>query len=94
MYHAWNGGMFSRGFPGGPGGYAAGFPWGGLIMGLLFVALIALVIVAIVRLDKARGLGQALPQQRGIEILMERFAKGEIDAETYRVMKAELDSKK
>lgn len=63
-------------------------------MGLLFVALIALVIVAIVRLDKAHGLGQALPQQRGIEILMERFAKGEIDAETYRVMRAELDLKK
>jgi uncharacterized membrane protein len=32
--------------------------------------------------------------ERGIDILISRFSRGEIDAETFRSMKAELETKK
>lgn len=85
--HAWNGGGY------GPGAYAAGFPWGGLVMGLVFLALVALVVVLIVRKSKAVAPSIHDARARGLEILTERFARGEIDAATFRLMKAELDAK-
>ncbi|MFZ2635205.1 MAG: SHOCT domain-containing protein [Rectinemataceae bacterium] len=83
MFHAWNG-----------VGYGFGFPWGGFVMGFLFIALVALVIVAIVRMGKTERLRAGNPKERGLEILTERFARGEIDAETFRAMKNELEVKK
>jgi len=62
-------------------------------MAVLVVALIALVVVLILRAGKARiGPGESA-SERGIEILSERFARGEIDAATFRSMKAELREK-
>jgi putative membrane protein len=80
MYHGWNGSA-----------YAFGFPWGGLVMGILFIALIALGAFAIIRMGKAGKLGVVAPKEHGLEILTERFARGEIDAETFRSMKSELN---
>ncbi len=82
MFHGWNG-----------GGYAFGFPWGGFTMGFLFIALIVLVIVAVARTGRIGRLGSGNSKERGLEILTERFARGEIDAETFRSMKHELDAK-
>ena len=90
MYRGYNGGLAS-------GGYGFGFPWFGLVAGVLFLALIGLVVYMALRLRKIEkgtpaGSGSA-PTPRSIEILDERFARGEIDVETYRTMKEVLESK-
>jgi putative membrane protein len=85
MMHAWGGGYV-------PGGYAFGFPWGSLIMGVFFIALFGFVVMAFIRLGRTQG-KSADPNERGLEILVERFARGEIDAETFKAMKAEIDSR-
>ncbi|HCO48362.1 MAG TPA: hypothetical protein DIT55_02565 [Spirochaetaceae bacterium] len=91
MYHNWN---YNNWIPGGfREGYATGFPWGGIVMGIFMVAIIALVIVLIVRLGKNRKPDLIGQKERGIDILIERYARGEIDAETFRSMKAEIDAK-
>jgi uncharacterized membrane protein len=86
MYRGWHDGGW------GFGGQAIGFPWGGIVMAVLFLAVIALLIVLIVRMGKTRT-GEYVAKERGINILIERYTRGEIDAETFRAMKAELDSK-
>lgn len=85
--HGWYGGGW------GPGGSFFGFPWGGAIMGTIGLALIALLIVAIVRFGRLRRPDSQDSKERGIDILIERYTRGEIDAETFRTMKAELDAK-
>jgi len=81
-----------RGFNGGYAG--AGLPvwahWGGIGMGILLIAAVVLGIVAIVRTRKSLRVGAGDAEDRGLEILTERFARGEIDADTFRSMKAEL----
>ncbi len=72
------------------GSHAFGFPWGGIAMGVLFLAVIALAAFAIVRMGRS---GKADAKRRGIDILIERYARGEIDAETFRAMKAVLEAK-
>jgi putative membrane protein len=72
------------GHGGGPG------PW--LFMGLFWLVLLGLVIWAVVRLLPNRG----APPTGGVdspeEILDRRFARGEIDEETYRAQRAVLAS--
>ena len=91
MMHVWNGGGWT------PGGYGLGFPWGGLVMGVFMLVLLGLAIFAIVSFARRGGAAGTLPEARpsggrAIEILAERFAKGEIEAETYRSMKTELET--
>lgn len=92
MMHGWNGGGWA------PGGYGFGFPWGGLVMGLCMLIVVGLAIFAIVKLAR-RPAFSGIPLEgrpsggKALEILAERFAKGEVDAETYRSMKAELEAK-
>lgn len=81
-------------------GYAFGIPFGAILMGLLAIALIVLVVFATLRLAKGghhghgpAPLGEFPPERRALDILAERFARGEIDAESYRLMKAELERK-
>lgn len=59
---------------------------------ILFLAILAVAILAIIRLAKARSLAPG-GKPSALDILSERFARGEIDAETYRTMKAELANK-
>lgn len=89
--HGWSGGAWA------PSGYGLGFPWGGLVMGVVILVILGLAIFAIVRLARHGGVAAALPvgqagNGRALEILSERFAKGEVDAETFRSMKAELET--
>jgi uncharacterized membrane protein len=86
MYHGWNGN-------GAMNGYALGFPWMSLVLGVVFVLLLVLGILALVRLAKRDRRFAEAPQERGIDILIGRFTRGEIDAETFKSMKAELGSK-
>jgi putative membrane protein len=84
-----------RGLHGGWGfdGQVMGFPWGGIVMAILAIALIALLIIAIARMGKMRETSAQGGKDRGLDILVERYAKGEIDAETFRAMKSELGIK-
>ena len=84
----------------GPYGYGQdfgmfGFPWMSLFFGLVVVALVVAGLVVLIRSTR-RGIGQGAPtngpQHRALEILAERFARGEIDAAAYRSMKAELET--
>ena len=85
MMRSWGGGYF-------PGAYAFGFPWGGLVMSAVLIGLAVFAVVAFIRMGRTRRTIDD-PKERGIEILIERFARGEIDAETFRSMKAELEAR-
>jgi len=85
MYRGMNGGWINGGIP-----FMGN--WGGLVMALLVAAALAFGIVALVRSGKARRESGSAASERGLGILAERFAKGEIDAETYRSMKTELET--
>ena len=73
-----------------------GMGWGGMAgMGLFWVALIAVIVWAVSRLLPPRQAGSG-PLQAGrdepVEILDPRFARGEIDLETYQAQRAALAS--
>lgn len=73
-------------------GYALGFPWGGFAMSALLIGLAVFAVVAAIRMGRTRRTDDD-PKERGIEILIERFARGEIDSETFRSMKSELEAR-
>lgn len=66
--------------------------WGGMLgMGLLWIILLAVIIWAVVRLlpDRRAGTGapDITPQETPEQILARRFARGEIDLETYQAQR-------
>jgi uncharacterized membrane protein len=87
--------MFNHLYRGGwaTSGYGFGFPWGGIVMGILIIGLGVLAVIAIIKINKTEKLGIKTSNQRAFEILAERFARGEIDAEAFRSMKVELEAK-
>ncbi len=80
----WNGygGMWN-------GGYGGGWGWVGwiitaVVLVVIFAALITAVVFGVRYLSGHHGLGDS-QQARGAEdVLAERFARGEIDADEYR----------
>lgn len=71
--------------------------WGWIFMVVFWVALIALVVAAVAALfPRGRGTGGrgAASPESPEEILDRRFAEGEIDAEAYRSMRAELTGRR
>ncbi len=85
MYRGINGGWLNGGVP-----FMGN--WGGMVMFIIVAAAVVLSIVAIVRSGKAGRSLVTKASDRGLEILAERFARGEIDADTYRAMKTELET--
>lgn len=75
-----------------PHGYITGYSWGGITMGIIVVVLVLLVVVALVRNGHNGTFGSEKSANRGLEILEERFARGEITPEQFRSMKSELVS--
>ncbi|HSN10859.1 MAG TPA: hypothetical protein VLS51_01960 [Propionibacteriaceae bacterium] len=78
-----------------------GMGWGGMGMGgmigmvLVWLLLIGLVVFAVVRLLPGRAAGHrhSVPEQESPEeILDRRFARGDIDLETYQVQREALRS--
>lgn len=66
--------------------------WGAMLgMGLLWIVLLAVIIWAVVRLlpDRRTGTGapDSTPHETPEQILDRRFARGEIDLETYRTQR-------
>lgn len=99
MYRGYNG--FGYGYAGFPWGWLA-------LGILLLTAVIGIVYIAVKfgknkssRAAKLASTGvevagsdrpNIFDNTKGLEILAERYARGEIDAETYRAMKQELQS--
>ncbi len=74
------------------GWYGMGVGWGNWLgMGLFWIVLLGVILYTVVRLLPARRSG---PRDHGSdspeEILNQRFARGEIDIETYRSQRAAL----
>jgi putative membrane protein len=73
-------------------GYGMGGGW--LIMTLSWVLLIAILVGLVMWIfprDPRRGSASSVPQQPSPqEILDRRLARGEIDVETYRLLREEL----
>lgn len=81
----------------GSGLFSFGYPWGGIVMGLLLIGVIVFTVFMVIRSSRSdrnsHSAGQyADSRERGLSILTERFARGEIDSETFRTMKAELNA--
>ncbi len=75
------------------GWYHDGAGWGGwLVMTVAMIAFWAMVIVAVVVLFRgSKGGGQASsPHQDAMDILGQRFARGEIDEDEYHARSAAL----
>lgn len=72
------------------------FMWMGIVLAivvmLIFTALLIWLIVTIIRRNNA----QATPpsSSRAVDLLKERYARGEIDSEEFRERLAELDENK
>lgn len=64
-----------------------GGPWGGWFMGpimmLFFIAVLVIAVVFIVRRTGGRDALDSAPGKTPLDILKERFAKGEIDKEEF-----------
>ena len=70
------------------GWYQDGLGWGGwLLMSVMMVAIWGLVIFAVVAIFRGSGKGHDRDQRpssaTALDILKERFARGEIDAQEY-----------
>lgn len=80
-------GYYGYGFPGGAG-YAgvAGFPWVSLLMWVVGIAVVAAVIYFAIKAGRGTVSGNALSEPKreaALDILAERFAKGEISKDEY-----------
>ncbi len=74
----------------GAGGWMMGGMW---LLSVLFWILIIAGVVLIVRWLTARdGQGEISPAESPLDILKKRYAKGEIDRETFEKMKQDIDA--
>jgi uncharacterized membrane protein len=90
MYRMWQGNSWGSGL------FSFAYPWGGIVMGVLLIGVIIFALIMVTRSSRSTGRfggnqGET-PRERGLSILTERFARGEIDSETFRAMKAELSA--
>jgi putative membrane protein len=70
-------------------GYGMGF--GGIFMWIFWIALILLVVWAIGALLGRRGDGGGGLEKSALDILQERYAKGEIGREEYEQKRKDLE---
>ncbi len=97
MYRGFNG--YGYGYAGFPWGWLVmGIALFVVVAGIVYIA-VKIGKTKTSRIEKSEDDGvpsgpaivpDSSSSQRALEILAERFAKGEIDAETYRAMKQEL----
>lgn len=80
-------GGFGAGLGGG-WGLGMGFGW---ILPLVVIGLIVWAVIAMTRSHAVGTAGEAAPADRSLAILKERYAQGELDADTYRRMRKDLN---
>jgi putative membrane protein len=83
----------------GPGGYSNGYGVWGMVMGIAMLLFWALVIGGIVLLvvwavRQARSAAPAAGGNRALDILQERYARGEIAREQYEQIRHDLQAGK
>ena len=78
----WDGGMM------GYGGWGMGFGW---VFMLLFWAIVIIGIVAAVRWFAASPRHHEPPRKTALDILHERYARGEIEREEYQQKRQDLE---
>lgn len=71
-------------------GMGGGFGFGGGFMILWWVILIAIIVVAARWLITYYGAGRRSVESKALEILKERYARGEIDEAEYQKRKHDL----
>jgi putative membrane protein len=75
-----------------------GFGWGDLFLTLLGLALLVLLVWAVIRLVQGKTIplppsaSGTLAGPSALDILNQRYARGEIDAMTYEQMRARLEA--
>lgn len=78
----------------GYGGYGGGYGWMGIIMPLIFGIGIILLSIYLFRRNSSQVYNNRLGKQNtGLDILRERYARGEIDSVEYQSKKHDLESK-
>jgi len=70
--------------------YGLGLGLGGPIAGIAMIALVGLVVWFIVGAVRPDRTVDANAPSRALEVLADRYARGEIDAETYRTTRATI----
>jgi len=70
--------------------YGYGMIGGGWLWMLLELAALVLLIYLLVRVFSRSSGGSELSRDRALETLRERYARGEIDKETFERMKGDL----
>lgn len=82
---------FDRGMEGmGHFGYHAGPPFGGLTLFLALALLFVLILLVVKLFAKKRAFYHHLPTDNALEILKERYVKGEVSADEFKEMKKNL----
>jgi len=71
-------------------GWGGGWGWFGMLHMLLWWVLIILGIVVLARWLFGSGSRRDAPERRALEILAERYARGELDREKFEQMKKDL----
>ncbi len=73
-------------------GYMMNYGGGGIFMGIIWIAVIIAVVYAVTRISKTGipGTG-AGPEEKPMDILKKRYAKGEITKEEFDKMKKDLE---
>lgn len=76
-------------------GYGYGMmPWGGLFWLILLILIVVLAIFIYKTTTSGRGNANRTINDESIEILKQRYARGEIDEEQYRKMRDVIENKK
>ncbi|MFY9152714.1 MAG: SHOCT domain-containing protein [Prolixibacteraceae bacterium] len=76
--------MHANSFMNGDMGWGMGFGW---IVGLIVLIVFILIIIRSLKTDKEKS---NLPTKTALDILNERYAKGEIDKSEYKEKKSNL----
>jgi len=79
---------------GGYGGFGGGYGWMGMIMPLILLIGLVLLGIYLFRNKSSQVHTNGLSKQNaGLDILRERYARGEIDSAEYQSRKQDLESK-
>lgn len=75
-----------------PGGFAYGMMGGfGILMMLFVIAIVVAVIIALVRHTPGNCPERQKRGRRALDILDERYARGDVDADEYKKRRADLE---
>jgi putative membrane protein len=72
------------------GYYGYGWAWMGVLNGLFWLVIVFLAVMLFIRLGRSGSHPPHPPHRPGLDILEERYARGEIDRDEYLQKKQDL----